>query len=68
VGSQSTWDAYASYTPIRSLTVLFGVQNLFNTNPPFTNASQNNFAAGYSALFSNPIMRDFYLNLTYKFL
>jgi iron complex outermembrane receptor protein len=67
VGSQSTWDAYATYKPITNLTVLFGVQNLFNTDPPFTNASQNNFAAGYSALFSNPIMRDFYLNLTYKF-
>ena len=53
--------------PIRSLTVLFGIQNLFNTNPPFTNAGQNNFASGYSALFSNPIMRDFYLNVSYKF-
>ncbi len=68
VGSQSTWDAYASYTPIPHLTVLAGIQNLFNTNPPYTNASQNNFASGYSALFSNPIMRDFYLNVTYKFL
>ena len=68
VGSQSTWDAYATYKPIPSLSVLFGIQNLFNTNPPFTNASQNNFASGYSALFSNPIMRDFYLNVTYKFL
>jgi iron complex outermembrane receptor protein len=67
VGAQSTWDTYASYTPVRGLTVLFGIQNLFNTNPPFTNAGSNNFAAGYSALFSNPIMRDFYLNVSYKF-
>ncbi len=67
VGAQSTWDAYASYMPVRRLTVLFGVQNLFNTNPPFTNAGSNNFASGYSALFSNPIMRDFYLNVSYKF-
>ncbi|MFZ0498677.1 MAG: TonB-dependent receptor [Steroidobacteraceae bacterium] len=67
VGAQSTWDTYASYMPVRGLSVLFGVQNLFNTNPPFTNASSNNFAAGYSALFSNPIMRDFYLNVSYKF-
>jgi iron complex outermembrane recepter protein len=68
VSAQSTWDVYASYRPIPSLTVLFGIQNVLNTNPPFTNATQNNFAAGYSAIFSNPIMRDFYLNLTYKFL
>ncbi|HEV2267982.1 MAG TPA: TonB-dependent receptor [Steroidobacteraceae bacterium] len=68
VGSQSTWDGYASYKPISTLTLLVGIQNLFNTNPPFTNAQQNNFAAGYSALFSNPLLRTFYVNLTYKFL
>jgi iron complex outermembrane receptor protein len=68
VGSQSTWDAYVSDRPVRGLTVLFGIRNLFNTNPPFTNSSQGNFAAGYNSLFSNPIMRDFYLNLTYRFL
>ena len=68
VGSQSTWDAYASYKPVQGLTVLFGIRNLFNTNPPFTNSAQGNFAAGYNSLYSNPIMRDFYLNLKYKFL
>ena len=67
VGSQSTWDAYVSDRPMRGLSVLFGIRNLFNTNPPFTNSSQGNFAAGYNSLFSNPIMRDFYLNLTYRF-
>lgn len=65
VGSYSTWDAYASYKPIHDLTVLFGVQNVLNTQPPFSNASQNNFAAGYDALFTNPIGRDFYVNLKY---
>ncbi|HEV2443793.1 MAG TPA: TonB-dependent receptor [Steroidobacteraceae bacterium] len=67
VGSQSTWDVYANYKPIAGLTVLFGIQNVLNTNPPFTNAAQNNFAAGYNADFSNPLMRDFYVNVTYKF-
>ena len=66
VGSQSTWNAYASYKPIRPLTVLFGIQNVLNTNPPFTNGPQTNFAAGYSNLFSNPLMRTFYLNVTYR--
>ena len=68
VGSQSTWDAYVSDKPVRGLRVLFGIRNLLNTNPPFTNSSQGNFSAGYNSLFSNPIMRDFYLNLTYRFL
>ena len=68
VGSQSTWDAYVSDRPVRGLTVLFGIRNLLNTAPPYTNSFQGNFASGYNSLFSNPIMRDFYLNLTYRFL
>ena len=68
VGTQSTWDGYASYEPIHGLTVLFGIRNLYNTNPPFSNSSQNNFAAGYNSLFSNPILRDFYVNLRYRLL
>ncbi len=66
VGSYSVWGAYASYKPMLGLTVLLGIQNLFDRNPPFTNASQNNFAAGYDALFANPIGRAFYLNLKYE--
>ena len=68
VSSYSTWEAYGSYKPLPGLTVLFGIQNVLNTDPPFTNASQNNFAAGYDALFTNPIGRDFYVNLKYQFL
>ncbi len=68
VGSQSTWDTYVSYKPVHGLRVLFGIRNLLNTNPPFTNSAQGNFAAGYNSLYSNPIGRDFYLNLSYKFL
>jgi iron complex outermembrane receptor protein len=68
VGSYSTWNAYATYKPVRGLTVLFGVQNLLNTDPPFTNASQDNFAAGYSETLTNPLLRTFYLNLKYDFM
>jgi iron complex outermembrane receptor protein len=67
VGAYSTWNTYVSYRPIKSLTALFGVQNLFNTNPPFTNATTSNFAAGYSSTLANPLLRDFYLNLRYEF-
>ncbi|HEV2443529.1 MAG TPA: TonB-dependent receptor [Steroidobacteraceae bacterium] len=66
VGSQSTWDTYASFKPVAGLTVLVGIHNVLNTNPPFSNSTQNNFAAGYDALFSNPVLRDFYLNLKYQ--
>jgi len=68
VSSYSTWDGYVSYKPLRGLTVLAGIQNVLNKDPPFTNASQDNFAAGYDALFTNPVGRDFYVNLKYRFL
>ena len=54
VGSYSLVDGYVSVKPIDKLTVLFGIKNIFNTSPPFTNASQNNFAAGYNALIADP--------------
>jgi iron complex outermembrane receptor protein len=67
VGTYSVWDAYASYKPISNMTVLFGIKNLFDTTPPFTNAYQNNFAAGYNSLAADPLLRNFYVNLKYTF-
>ena len=67
VGSYSLLDGYAVYKPTSKLAVLFGIKNLFNTSPPFTNASQNNFAAGYNALVADPLLRNFYINLKYTF-
>jgi len=66
VGNYSLVDGYLSYKPIESLTVLFGIKNLFDKNPPFTNAAQNNFAAGYNAIIADPLGRNFYVNLKYK--
>jgi iron complex outermembrane receptor protein len=67
VGSYSLWDGYAAYKPTSQLSLLFGIKNLFNTAPPFSNAQQNNFAAGYNALNADPLLRNFYINLKYKF-
>ena len=67
VGGYSLVDGYASVKPIEPLTVLVGIKNIFNTSPPYTNASQNNFAAGYNALIADPLLRNFYLNLKYVF-
>jgi iron complex outermembrane recepter protein len=65
VGSYNLVDAYVSVKPIDKLTVLFGIKNLLDRNPPYTNASQNNFAAGYNALNADPLLRNFYVNLKY---
>jgi iron complex outermembrane recepter protein len=67
VGSYSLFDAYASYKPISNLTVLLGVKNLLDRSPPFTNAYQGNFAAGYNSLVADPLLRNFYINLKYTF-
>jgi iron complex outermembrane receptor protein len=67
VGSYSLVDGYVSVKPVEQLTVLFGVKNLLNTSPPFTNAAQNNFAAGYNALIADPLLRSYYLNLKFTF-
>jgi iron complex outermembrane recepter protein len=68
VGSYSLVDGYASVRPMEQLTVLFGIKNILNTSPPFSNASQNNFASGYNALIADPLLRNFYINLKYKFM
>ena len=56
-----------SVKPITPLTVLFGIKNILNRNPPYSNAAQNNFAAGYNALVADPLLRNFYVNLKYTF-
>jgi iron complex outermembrane recepter protein len=65
VGTYSLVDGYVSVKPVEKLTVLFGIKNILDRNPPYTNAPQNNFAAGYNALTVDPLMRNFYINLKY---
>jgi iron complex outermembrane receptor protein len=66
VGSYTLFDAYASYKPVEQMTVLLGIKNMFDKAPPFTNAYQSNFAAGYNALTADPRLRSFYIDVRYK--
>jgi iron complex outermembrane receptor protein len=68
VSSYQLVDGFVSMQPISQLTVVFGIRNLFNQSPPFTNATPQNFSAGYNALIADPVLRNFYVNLKYKFL
>jgi iron complex outermembrane receptor protein len=63
VGSYNVFDAYVSVKPMKQVTVLLGVKNLTDKNPPYTNANQGNFAAGYNAFVVDPTQRSFYLNV-----
>jgi len=67
VGSYSLWDVFGTYKPVSNLTVLLGIKNLLDRSPPFTNASQGNFAAGYNSLNADPLLRNFYVNLKLTF-
>ncbi len=66
VGTQSTWDIYGSYKPIRALTVLLGINNVLDRIPPFSNQTSS-WDAGYNSVYSSPLLREFYLNLKYEF-
>jgi iron complex outermembrane receptor protein len=67
VGSYSLVDGYVTYKPVKNLTVLLGIKNLLDKSPPFTNAFQGNFAAGYNTFAADPLLRNFYVNLKYTF-
>ena len=66
VGNYSIWDAYVSLKPVPSLKLLAGINNLADTNPPFSNQEQN-WQGGYNPIFSNPLGRTFYGRITYNF-
>jgi iron complex outermembrane recepter protein len=62
VGSWGIWNAYASYRPMKQLSLTFGIKNLQNRLPPYTNANSGNFSSGYNPLIVDPTLRSFYLN------
>jgi iron complex outermembrane receptor protein len=66
VGVYSIWNGYVSYKPIDPLTVLLGIRNLFDTNPPFSNQTAN-WQTPYNPQFSDPFGRTFYARLKYTF-
>ena len=66
VGNYSLWNAYLSYKPTKGVRILGGINNLFNTDPPFSNQNQN-WPAGYNPIFSSPLGRTFYARGTYEF-
>src|SRR5450830_104563 len=66
VGAYSIWNAHVSYKPFKGMRVVFGIDNLLNTNPPFSNQVQN-WQAGYNPVFSSAVGRAYNLRATYQF-
>jgi len=66
VKAYSTWDISGSYEVSKDMKVRVGIQNLFNTAPPFSNQAYY-FLSGYDPSYTDPRGRFFYLSAQYKF-
>lgn len=66
VGTYALIDLQASYTGLRSTTLAFGIRNLFDRAPPFTNQI-NAFQVGYDPNYGDPRGRTFYARVSYAF-
>lgn len=66
VKAYAIWDLSGSYTVNKQLLVRAGVQNLFNTSPPFSNQAYY-FLSGYDPSYTDPRGRFVYVRLQYKF-
>ncbi len=67
----SVFHFYSSYTGLidKNLKVTFGIRNLLDTKPPYTNAGgQNFFQAGYDPGYVDPRGRTYLLSASYKFM
>jgi iron complex outermembrane receptor protein len=66
VSSYSIWNVYGSWKPTNPLTLLLGIRNLLDTNPPFSN-QEADWQASYNPRFSDPTGRAFYAKVKYEF-
>ena len=66
VASYTTFDAYGSWSPLKGLSLLLGVKNLFDRSPPLSYQTQT-FQAGYDPRYTDPTGRTVYARGTYTF-
>jgi iron complex outermembrane receptor protein len=68
VGSYETYDLQGSYTGFKNIKLTLGAKNIFNRDPPYTNAGgQNFFQSGYDPGYADPRGRFIYGSITYSF-
>ena len=66
VSSYEVWDLQGRYTGFRNATIVLGIKNAFDRDPPFTN-QQWWAQVGYDPSYADPRGRAFYARLTYAF-
>ncbi len=68
VGVYELYDLQARYSGFRNIELRAGVRNLFDKDPPYSNAGgQTSFQGGYDPGYADPRGRYYYAGLTYKF-
>ena len=68
VSSYTTYDLQTTYAPFKSWRFTLGAKNLFDKDPPYTNAGgQVSFQAGYDPQYADPRGRFVYGRVTYAF-
>jgi iron complex outermembrane receptor protein len=66
VGAYSIWNLIGIWHGPKGLTITGRIDNLFDTNPPFTNKNTG-LGTGYDERYTNPLGREFSLTLAIKF-
>jgi len=59
------WDAQLGYTGISDLTLVLGVKNLFDSDPPFSNQGSS-AQVGYDPSYADPRGRVWYVRASYR--
>lgn len=68
VGVYELYDIQARYTGFKNLELRGGIRNLFDKDPPYSNAGgQTSFQGSYDPAYADPRGRFYYLGLNYKF-
>ncbi len=66
VASYQTFDGQVVYSGFKSTKLTFGIKNLFDRNPPYTN-NASNFLGGYDVSYADVRGRFGYITATYSF-
>ena len=66
VGAYETFDLTTSYTVFKSVKATFGIRNLFDKAPPFSNQNAY-FQVGYDPTIADPHLRTYYARLSYTY-
>jgi len=66
VKSYSLWDLSGSWQARENLKLRSGIQNLLNTDPPFSNQAYY-FLATYDPTYTDPRGRSYYVSVHYRF-